>query len=342
MGKATLFMCFSEKWKAYSKFKTPYEMKIISWNFRGFTDSKILKPLNAILNTMGHGATILEYVTKLVIADEVWQNITSPDPFDIFILIEVKSGGSTKGRQASASCLTSIPMLVQSLNLASNRKGTFATHQYDYVRPMLVVGHNETAVIVYNTVALTANLLDIVGVHAARRGGTPNVRKPIDYCIDLSLCPDITNTANDLIFSGDFNTNPDEYYYNGHGVLREPFEALTNANIGYATNLPTPTLTSLKTSVVRADINNPQPSDYLANAYDNIFYKINGATIQRQNVLDVIANARDMSQPGYPLIYPRRVVMLRNNYWSVSDHLPIQLEYTLPAQGGGGSVMDIE
>ena len=61
-------------------------MKIISWNLKNIGQSKLTNKLSPVLAAAGLGGTVLEYITKLVMADNAWRNITTANPADILLI----------------------------------------------------------------------------------------------------------------------------------------------------------------------------------------------------------------------------------------------------------------
>ena len=343
-------------------------MKIICWNLKNIGQSKLTKKLSPVLAAAGLGGTGLDYMMKVVMGDTAWQNISSSAPADVFVIIELKSGGKKKGVTSTGTSVPTLMAITAAMNSSAITRGITSTYEYKYVQP-LVTGRHECTGIIYNTKALTypdlptsaqvlrttktneflpgrtpflveftvvatGKGLRLVSVHAPPPQGKSGLRFkiPVQYTQQLAEIAAITQTLPvdqmDLCLMGDFNCSPSSTYTVGVTGGKKPknstgFYDLIKSN-GYLTELPTPTLTSCRKNLVST---NPEPTDYLSDAYDNILYKMaSPPTGLQTKPLDTIGNARDMTKSAAAL-YPAKARMLLNNFWLVSDHIGVVLTY---------------
>jgi hypothetical protein len=358
-------------------------MKIIVWNLKNIGFRKLNNKFSPSFRAYGLGNNVREYITKVVLGNVIWDNTTSSKAADVFVMIELKSGGKIKGNPATGTALLALPAIVADLNAAVATKGIQATHNYNFVVPK-VIGYHECVGVIYNDKVLQNALddsgilkntsgkninprtpywvrftevnapntpLNIVGIHAPPPGsGSNNYRGPISFAnqlYDVQKINQVNPTINERIcLLGDFNCSPGVFYTSkkrsasGAGPFNTPIYPFTQLinTAEYITQLPplpvapsppaafpVNTLSSIRKKIVST---NPQPTDYLNEPYDNILYKLPGVGGGiRTNVLDLIGNARNVSvNPAMPL-YPNNVKATSNNYWKVSDHLPVVLEY---------------
>lgn len=344
-------------------------MKIICWNLRNLGGGKLARPKNSLspsLAALNLGCTLLEYIVKVVTGDPVWSNMTDNDPdtsltsnvpADIFVIIELKSGGKAKGRRANGGSMVVLPAVVNALNAATDNNYDYAFMNTDE-NPLPITGYNECVGVIYNqqrltynyskiirdgmgnylnpktpyyirfTVNATQEYLTIIGLHAPPVGKNPYPSKrPVDYSIQLGTCRELT-LNDDTFIMGDFNCDPNSSYLS-NGEERIPFDWIEPSY--YEINLPTPTLTSVKTY-----LNNniqPPPANYLSQPFDNIIFKPVSVTNVRTQVLDTIGKARNMSDPNNPtdLTVTQQSLMVAQYFKKFSDHLPVQIEFDIPA-----------
>jgi hypothetical protein len=341
-------------------------MKIISWNLLNLSTVGLAKDLTLHFTHFGLGNNVLDYITKLVMADAAWNNLgMSDNPADIFVIIELKTGGETKGAPVEGNCLPTLTTLTTALNTIANARGIAANYQYAYATP-LITGKNEAVGIIFNTRVFNAapatqtlrtnnnqNLqkhtpfmatlvrtadnrpFKIIGIHAPPLGlGGVNrqYKPPIDFVIKLGSITELdptlpANSNAEHFIMGDFNCNPASMYIKGDGTHIFGFTFLRN-DWHYATNIPDNTLSSLRTAVVPGGV---PPANYLSMAYDNLLYKFAGAApVVNERVLDLIANARDMTVAPPAALYPAELGgedgLLRNSN-IVSNHLPVIMEF---------------
>jgi hypothetical protein len=336
-------------------------MKIVGWNLLNVGNTKLGKPLTAGFAAFGLGGNILDYIVKLAMFDDAWDNLNLTDsPADVFVVIELKTGGSLKGGAVSGTCLPTLNTIVNAMNVWAVANGLGATHQYAFATP-LITGYHESVGVIYNTHVFnaapatqtlrdnvgnninprtpfmaslvetaTGKVFEIVGIHATPKGGggvNLVYKPPIDFIRKLGLVTELDPTLPmvqpDYFIMGDFNCNPASTYTNGLGVVVTGFGQLTAWH--YATNIPNGTLSSLRTGVNNAFA---PPANYLSDAYDNLMYNFDvpPGPIDEM-VLNLIANARNMNAVGTPAVYPGNLVALLNNNRKVSDHLPFAIEF---------------
>ncbi|ASU33548.1 exonuclease/endonuclease/phosphatase family protein [Mucilaginibacter xinganensis] len=328
-------------------------MKIVSWNLRNISLNKLGNAFSPTFNAYGLGNNVLDYMVGLVMGTNRWNAIPnlSTNPADVFVMIELKTGGSQKGRAVSGNCLPALNAVTAALNTLVGLRypgNPNPPYQYNYAVP-LVIGRNETVGIIFNTVSLalvatnafrnTTNnnwinprspfgaqfriiannaVFQVVGLHAPppKGGAALKYRPPIDYC---RLLPTTAPAAlANTFFMGDFNCNPGSTYTNGGGAAVSPFTGLA----GFTTQIPNGTLSSVRTKVANAYA---PPANYLSDAYDNIIYNdpIPVANVH-QLVVDTIGGARNMNV--VPIVYANLTGVL-NAYNKVSDHLPVAMEW---------------
>lgn len=356
-------------------------MKIVSWNLKDIGTGKLAGTL-PWFNNRGLGVNVLDYITKVVAADPIWQHVTGANPADVFVVVELVTGGTSKGSASTGSSLTSMTHFVNALNAAVAANPAF---HYSAVTPALVTGHNECVGVIYNDlrlahagaadmgvlrlaannryllprtpywvrfteVAVPYTPLNIVAVHApTTTPGTNSYRDPINWCNSLDGVTRISQAGfaapERTLLVGDFNCGPVVSYTkrvrdaagNVNDVNTQAFtQLITTCNFRSeiphlppqpvpAQIVPAATLTSLRSVVVHA---NPAPTNYLKEAYDTILYQLGGAGGVASTVWDLIGQARNAnSNPVGVALYPADVVLLVQNYWAVSDHLPVAIEY---------------
>lgn len=322
-------------------------MKIISWNLRNIGQTKLGNTFTPTIAGRGLGNNVLEYMMNVVMGMPVWTNICSPNPADIFVIIELKTGGNAKGGNANGTSIPTLAAVVGAMNTVATLRGQAATHQYNAVVP-LITGYHETVGVVYNTrlltftaaavrrdvnnryinprtpfsaaftVTATGAQVIVTGLHAPppSGGAALRYRPPINYANSVATVPSLP-LQNQLVM-GDYNCNPASTYTNGFGVVVGWNWA------GYGTLIPNGTLSSVRLKVANA---NPAPANYLSDAYDNLLFNFVAGPPVVTQVLDTIGNARDMTTVPPTAMYPGNLVALLNNYNRVSDHLPIYMEF---------------
>ena len=237
-------------------------MKIICWNLKNIGQTKLTKKLSPVLAAAGLGSNSLGYMMKVVMADTAWQNITTASPADVFVIIELKSGGKAKGAISTGTSVPTLAAITSAMNTIATDRGITAAYQYAYVQP-LVTGRHECTGVIYNTkaltytasatstqvlrntatgtylagrtpflveftVAATGKRLRLVSVHAPPPQGKPGMRFkiPIQYTQELAQIDILTQSAPadqvDLCLMGDFNCSPASTYTVGATGGKKP------------------------------------------------------------------------------------------------------------------------
>jgi len=337
-------------------------VRIVAWNLKNIGQGKLSNTFSAQIQAAGLGNNVLEYIVNVVMAEPAWQAYVAA-PADLFLVIELKSGGRAKGGAVSGTALPTLSDIVSAMNtVATNRKIT-GTYLYANVAP-LVIGYHECVGIIYNSRTLTyvansaavlrtsanqyisprtpfyaafttaANKrLAIVGIHAPPPSGkgAAMFRLPVIFTGDLADAPTVNQAAmgyaqEALCVGGDFNCDQGASFskiVNKKSTQVKAFAQLVG-NYGYSTQIPTGTLSSMRSRL--GTVSPPTPTNYLSGAYDNIFAAHLGVA-PTQRVLDLIANAMDTSAKPATALYPTRVKALFNAYWTVSDHMPVEMTY---------------
>ncbi|AXY74646.1 hypothetical protein D3H65_11930 [Paraflavitalea soli] len=333
-------------------------MKIVSWNLKNIGQTKLSNAFAATYRAFGLGNNVLDFMMGLVMGRPRWNAVAglTTNPADIFVVIELKTGGTGKGQGVSGTCLPTLQGIRSAMNTLVGQiypNNNNPPYTYDYITPQ-IVGYHETVGILYNTKRLkvlsaqafrdhasqkwinprtpygalfqvlnSTDSFQVVGIHAPPPKGANGVkyRPPIEYCVKLpGISPaSMTNT----FIMGDFNCNPASYYVkNIPGGTQNvfPFTGLP----AYGTLVPNGTLSSVRTKPANTQ---PPPANYLSDAYDNIIYNAALPGAPQELVVDMIGKARDMNTFGYPLLVGTNLVALVNAYNKVSDHMPVVIEW---------------
>lgn len=316
-------------------------MKIISWNLKNLGSTKLNNKLTTTFQNYGLGNTVLDYMIGVVMGNPIWNNVNTPTPADIFVIIELKSGGYNKGKDAFGTARPTLATVVNAMNTYATGFKISANYHYDAVPP-LIVGYHETVGIIFNTKQLTfdgtqavnnqvlrdnnnrlinprtpysvrlksvqggANL-QVIGIHAPPPKGADSVkyRPPIQYANKVATVPQLTQA--DTLIMGDYNCSPNSVFNSGFGNTGWQFN-------GYNTLIPDGTLTSVRRKL------GPN-NEYLSGPYDNLLKNFSNSTM-KQLVLDTIGNARNFSTNPVGTTNPSVVL---SNFNKVSDHLAITL-----------------
>jgi hypothetical protein len=319
------------------------------------------------------GNTVMDYIVNLVagmnnpatnvpVWDFATQNV-SQNPADIFVIIELRTGGRIKGNAVSANCNNTLVTLVTALNTAMVTRNLQATYHYNYATS-LITGNRESVGVIYNDIVFnqmttvtqtlrnnngqnllprtpmqvsltelaTGNVFEVNGLHAppVRGGQALRYRPPIDYLNSLSTVTELDPTVNmtppeyGYMIMGDYNCSPLSSYTNGMGQIIQAFGNLNNW--GYLTRIPNGTKSSYR---IRLNNALPPPDNYLSEAYDNLAYHFTFNTTQGPfgGVLDLLGGARNSNvNPAVSAYIPQPVALL-NNSRKVSDHQPMVLEF---------------
>jgi hypothetical protein len=317
-------------------------MKIISWNLKNIGQTKLANPINGNIAAAGYGNTVLDFMMRVVMGGGIWAGVNSLVPADIFLVIELKSGGHNKSQAAFGTATPTITAITQAMNVvaAAFPFPANAHYHYTFVNP-LITGHHECVGVIFNdrlltyvasgvlrdnmnrylnprspfytsfTLNATAQPLNVIGIHAPPPQGALAVRykNPISFCVKLPTIPFVMQALpQETCIGGDFNCDPTSVWVN-NGVATSPFTNLA----GYATGLPNNTLTSVRKKL---DNSQPGPGRYLGAAYDNLLYKLTAAP-NGEYTMDLIGNVNAL---GVGLLAKL------NSYWVVSDHLPVAME----------------
>src|SRR5689334_11971369 len=129
-------------------------MKIVSWNLKNIGQSKLTNAFSPTFNAFGLGNNVIDYITGLVMGATRWNAVASlsTNPADIFVVIELKTGGNQKGKAISGTCLPTLNDITGRLNLIVSKKypgNPDPPYQYDYVIPV-IIGYHETVGIIFN------------------------------------------------------------------------------------------------------------------------------------------------------------------------------------------------
>lgn len=318
-------------------------MKIVSWNLRRLSRGKLTRRLQPKLRAAGMGNDVGEMICRVVLGMEPWQEVNPGGPADVFVIIEVSSGGDHKGTAATGSGPIALASLVATFNAIANAgrapNDPNPDHQWAVVPP-LVVGWHETVGIIYNTRLLTpagsgvlrddvydrffldrtpfwARFTDrngepsnVVGIHAETADGN-DVGPGIRYANSLTRSDrlDVVDEmeVEDTYVAGDYNCQPEDTY----GYPPRPFDME-----GYQTSLPH---NSWSTVRKKPDSSYRPPRNYLCNPYDNLMFAIGG-----DGPLDDWASLLDLIGRAPAPLPTKNLQMLTQRYFSeVSDHLPI-------------------
>jgi hypothetical protein len=333
-------------------------MKIVSWNLRNIGNTKLTNTFTQKYLGFGLGNDVADYVAGLVMGSNRWNavpNLTT-NPADIFIVIELKTGGKKKGGAVSGTCIPTMNNLMARLTTMVGQRypgNPNPPYQYQYVTPQ-IIGYHEAVGIIFNNASLQFNAsavlrntqnnnwitprsvfaaqftvranntsFNVAGLHAPPPGGggaNLKYRPPIDYSNVLHTTT--AAAAANTFFMGDFNTDPTYTYTNG---ANQPVHPFTNLN-GFRTFLTPVTLSSVRTNVNNAF--NP-PANYLSDAYDNIVFNVPALqqATTRQIVVDMIGQSRNMNGMNTPNVSGTNLKLLVNAYNTVSDHMPVVIEF---------------
>ena len=323
-------------------------MKIVAWNLKNIGHRKLVKQMNAMVAAAHYGNNVLDFMMNVVMGSTIWNGTNlSAVPADLFMVIELKSGGKNKGAAVSGTGVPCMANILNAMNFIAANTPALAGH-YAYAQvPGMLTGRHESVGLIYNTVTLayvgqavlqnnTANYLlprtpylaqftvglggpslNVVGIHAPPPSGGAAVKfkEPISYCNRLPSCPLLmVGAPQNYFIGGDFNCAPTNTWVS-NGVALTPFNnpappaPAGRTLTGYGTALANGTLTSVRRKV---DFSQVGPLQYLNGVYDNILYYPAGNYLAY--TLDLIGN---LNTPGVG------IVARLNNFWRISDHLPV-------------------
>jgi hypothetical protein len=325
-------------------------VKIISWNLKNIGATKLANVMNATIAAAGYGNNVLDFMVNLVMGNAIWVGVNlTLVPVDIFLVVELKSGGHNKNTPAFGTAIPTLTAIRNAMNVVAAALPAGGYH-YSFAPP-IICGYHECVGVIYNdlvlaynngqilrdnmlhyvnprspyianfTVIATGAAINVVGIHAPPPGGAAAVRfqKPISFCVRLPSIPMLMGgpAPPTFVIGGDFNCDPGDSWTVG-GVARFPFNnpsppAPPNMTLNnFATNLPGGTLTSARKKVDNSQVGNAR---YLSGAYDNLLYKSAVAP----------ANEYAMDLIGTVNAWPLGLVAKLNNFWVVSDHLPVAI-----------------
>ena len=317
------------------------------WNIFKLGSSKLGNKLNAgIIAANGLGNNIQDYIVKVATGNAVWNAATTATPVDVFVIIELVSGGSKKDSAGFGACIRVLKALKASMNAVV---ATNVNYNYDYAAPKLI-GPREVVGVIYNTVKLTAvstasmrntanNFLlprtafwarftqvgtlplrpmNIVGIH-----GPTSLPLQSDYKDAVTFTNDLYSVAQlnqsaiapkeDTCIGGDYNCDPLNSYskkVNSKSKKISAFADLTGL-ANYKITLPNGTLTSLRDTI--------NGGIYLSQPYDNIVFQLPAQfpdpPVRR---VDLVGNAP---------IFGTNPTAVFNAARAVSDHLPLTIAY---------------
>lgn len=320
------------------------------WNIFKLGSSKLKNKMNqAVIANNGLGNTALDYIVKVATGNAVWNNATTTTPVDVLVVVELVSGGATKGNPGTGSCLRSLNAIKAAMNGT-----TTAAYRYDYVPP-LVTGYHETVGVLYNNKSLTyvsnaamrnaANnfllprtpfaaaftvigtnplrALNVVGIHGPTSNPTTlDYKDAVAFTNQLSQIAQLNQAAlnpkQDTCIGGDFNCDPLNTYKSGNGAKAPKVTAFADltGSYNYSITLANNTLTSIRDAM---DNNQVPPANYLSQPYDNIVFRLPSQ----------IANppVRRVNLIGNAAVFGASPVAAFNAARSISDHLPLTIEF---------------
>lgn len=335
-------------------------MKVVSWNMKNVSLKKLSNKFSSTIGSYGLGNCVGDYMLNLVMGSSAWSNIAnlSGNPADIFVIIELKSGGNKKGMSVSGQCLPTLNNIVTNMNKRAKALKVESNYDYGYAPP-LVNGYHETVGVIYNKKKFsvetfkvfrdestnkyfgkkapagvllkkvgTTNGFQVIGIHAPPPKGTSGdqqFREPIQFSNQLqTIAP---AGMDDSFFMGDFNCNPANTYVSGTGASAKTvtaFQGMLTGGGKFKTDIPNGTLSSVRQTYMS---NLDPPASYLSGAYDNMIYNKGNTTYEI--VVDMIGNARNINAVGKPVMFgtsnPTSRAIL-NAFNQVSDHLPVVYE----------------
>jgi len=321
-------------------------MKIMFWNIFKLGSSKLGNKMNAgIIAANGLGNNIQDYMVKVATGNAVWNAATSATPVDVFVIIELVSGGNKKDSNGFGACIRVLKALKASMNAVTAPN---VNYSYDYAAPKLI-GNKECVGVIYNIRKLTAvstssvrntanNFLlprtafwarftqvgtlplrpmNIVGIHGPTSMPGVDYTDAITFTNALNTVAQLNQSAinpkEDTCIGGDYNVDPLNSYVKQANTKKTKIFAFNDltAQANYKITLPNGTQTSLRNSITGGI--------YLSQPYDNIVFQlplqIPAPTVRR---VDVVGNAP---------IFGANQVAVFNAARAVSDHLPLTIAY---------------
>lgn len=324
-------------------------MKIMCWNIFKVGSGKLKRKLGAVVANGGLGNNIQDYIVKVALGNAVWSNATTTTPVDVFVIIELVSGGYQKDTLGYGSCLRTLTALKSSMNTAVTNK---AAYVYDYVAPK-IIGTKECVGVIYNTKKLTfvssqsvrntagnfvlprtafwaklqlaaapKTTLNIVGIHGPTSSPSAgDYKDAVTYTNRLAEVAQLNQSGvtpkQDTCIGGDYNCDPLNSYtkkLNAKNKKITAFSDLTDYN--YEITLPNGTLSSVRQ---RINSSKTPPADYLSEPYDNILFQLPSLTTNPPvKLIDLV---------GKSTLYTTNLVAVFNACRVVSDHLPLTISW---------------
>ena len=321
-------------------------MKLMFWNIFKVGSGKLKRKLGAVVASNGLGNNIQDYVVKVALGDAVWSKATSTTPVDVFVIIEVVSGGYQKDTAGYGSCLRVLQALKAAMNVAVGN----TAYVYDYVPPK-VIGTKECVGVIYNTKALTyvsgqavrntagnfilprtafwakftrsGKPLNIVGIHGPTSNPTSgDYKDAVTFTNNLGQVAQFNQSAltpkQDTCIGGDYNCDPLNSYSKKVNTKTQKITAFADLTTAYnyKITLPNGTLSSVRQGI---DSSKTPPADYLSQPYDNIVFRLPSQTTDPPvKLVDLI---------GKSTIYTTNLVACFNAARVVSDHLPLTISF---------------
>jgi hypothetical protein len=328
-------------------------MKIMFWNIFKLGSGKLKKAMSQVpIAANGMGNTVEDYITKIALGDAVWSAAGSATPVDALVIIELVSGGGSKGQPGTGSCLRTLNALKGAMNTAATAKKLSPMPTYDFVSPN-ITGRRETVGILYNTKALTLSgsavamrdtssnflsdrtplwakfnlvsgntVLNLIGIHGpTSQPSASDYTKAVAFTNRLGDVAQIAQSGfkpvQATLIGGDYNCDGKNTYNSGNGnkrVLRTAFNVLTTT-----CKYSVPLASGTKTSLLRNADQSTTPPGYLSQPYDNIVCILPGqTTMPPVKVVDLCAGAPIWTTNGVAVFNAAR---------KTSDHLPVTIEW---------------
>jgi len=330
-------------------------MKILVWNLLNIGRTKLPKTLSPPVQLAQMGNNVLDYIVKVAMADVVWSNpggIMNPSPVDIFMLIELKSGGTAKGAPVSGAALPVLTSITNAMNIVAAAlplaSPFYNQYSYNFATPKLT-GRHECVGLIYNTKSLnftddgshsgvllnnvnthylvprtpwwaqltekaSGSIINMVGIHAPPPSGSENrFKAPVKFSNLLQYINTVNQTLNTPKQPVCIAGDFNCDQSNTYKAMGGPVSSFTGlTGYGYTVAIPAGTASSIRRAI---DNSYMKPENYLSGSYDNIV--INFASAMVAKVLDLIGEAP---------IYGSNMVAVFNSTRRVSDHLPVLLQ----------------
>lgn len=118
-------------------------MKIVSSNLKNIGQRKLAKQMNAIVAIAGYGNNVLDFMMNVVMGRNIWNGTNlSAAPADLFLMVELKSGGKNKGAAVSGTAVPCMANLLNAMNfIAQNIPALVGNYAYAQAPGMLTGRH---------------------------------------------------------------------------------------------------------------------------------------------------------------------------------------------------------